>query len=93
MDTEAVITQNEDFFVEEIDGEWLLFKPDSQRAIYLDEAASIIWQLSDGSRNASSIAREIFIHYPGQEDEVREDVFSTLATLVGEGALALRPTD
>lgn len=89
MDTESLIAKSEGYFVEEIDGEWLLFRPESQKAIYLDEVASVIWQLCDGSRSASRIAEEIAVHYSGQEEEIRRDVKSTVDSLVEQEALIL----
>jgi len=87
MENNLKLSQSEDYFVEVIEGEWLLFKPDSQKAIYLDETASVIWQMCDGSRDAEQLAKEIASHYPDSEEDVITDIFTTLDVLDEHGAL------
>ncbi|MEM8750557.1 MAG: PqqD family protein [Pseudomonadota bacterium] len=81
------LVQSKDYFIEAIEGEWLLFKPRAQKAIYLDESASIIWQMCDGSRSADELAQEIASNYGDEKDTVIADVHATLAVLQEHGAL------
>ena len=87
------LSQSKDYFVEEVEGEWLLFKPESQKAIYLDETASLIWQMCDESRNAKELANEIASHYPDSEETVKNDVMSALESLYAHGAINIEPIE
>ena len=87
MNSTLKLTQSEDYFMENIEEEWLLYKPTSRTAIYLDQTASIIWQLCDGSRSAVDVAQEISSHYPDDEETVAKDVLDTVEMLHHEGAL------
>ena len=40
--------RNQDFRLEKMDDELLLFNPKSTNILYLNETASLIWQLCDG---------------------------------------------
>ena len=87
------ISQSNEYFVEEVEGEWLLFKPESQKAIYLDETASLIWQMCDESRDATELANEIASHYPDSAETVKNDVISALELLYSHGAIKNKPVE
>ena len=93
MDLNQKLSKSDDYYVEEIEGEWLLFKPESQKAIYLDETASVIWTMCDGSRDAQELASEIAAHYPDSQDTVKSDVIDALSLLDEHGALKKGGTD
>src|SRR5215510_2661113 len=75
------------FFVEEMEGENLLYRLGSHKAIHLNDTATVIWKLCDGSRTVQDIIDLIEKEYPGSETAVAADVREAIALLVGEGAL------
>ena len=87
MGPEFKLIKSTGFFMEEVDGEWLLFKPTSQKALGLNETASVIWQLCDGSRSAKDVSEELSTIYPDQADTISSDVAETVELLCKEGAL------
>lgn len=80
-------------FLEEIDGEFLLYGKVSKKAHYLNETASIIWKLCDGNHTVGQIIDELSEAYPESPD-VAADVMQTLDRLVSEATLTVdKPSD
>jgi coenzyme PQQ synthesis protein D (PqqD) len=52
------------FFVEEIGEENLLYRIGSHKAIHLNETATVIWKLCDGSRNVQEIIDLLKQYFP-----------------------------
>src|SRR5262245_12886650 len=75
------------FFVEEMEGENLLYRLGGHKAIHLNDTATVIWKLCDGSRTVEDIIDLLAKEYPGSESAVAADVRDAIELLVGEGAL------
>jgi pyrroloquinoline quinone biosynthesis protein D len=75
------------FFVEELDGENLLYRLGAHKAIHLNDSATVIWRLCDGSRTVQQIIDLLKAQYPEAEGAVASDVAEAIALLVQEGAL------
>jgi pyrroloquinoline quinone biosynthesis protein D len=84
------------FFVEEMEGEYLLYRLGGHKAIHLNDTASVIWKLCDGVRTVQEIIDLLKNQYPGSETAIAADVREAVKLLLGEGALldttALNPT-
>jgi pyrroloquinoline quinone biosynthesis protein D len=75
------------FFVEEMEGENLLYRLGGHKAIHLNDTATVIWKLCDGSRTVQDIIDLLTKEYPGSETAVAADVGEAIELLVSEGAL------
>jgi len=75
------------FFVEEMEGENLLYRLGTHKAIHLNETATIIWKLCDGSRTVQDIVDLLKQEFPGSEADIALDVAEAVELLAGEGAL------
>ena len=53
MTPQTVPKQAFGFFVEEMEGENLLYRLGGHKAIHLNDTATVIWKLCDGSRNSA----------------------------------------
>src|SRR5262245_16977047 len=87
MTPQTVPKQAFGFFVEEMEGENLLYRLGGHKAIHLNDTATVIWKLCDGNRTVREIIDLLKNEYPGAETTVAADVWEAIATLVGEGAL------
>jgi pyrroloquinoline quinone biosynthesis protein D len=87
MTPETVPKQAFGFFVEEMEGENLLYRLGGHKAIHLNDTATVIWKLCDGSRSVQGIIDLLKNEYPGAEAAVAADVREAIEMLVGEGAL------
>jgi pyrroloquinoline quinone biosynthesis protein D len=87
MTPQTIPKQAFGFFIEEMDGENLLYRLGSHKAIHLNDTASVIWKLCDGSRTVQEIIDVLKGEYPGSESAVESDVREAIELLVGEGAL------
>jgi len=87
MTPQSVPKQAFGFFVEEMEGENLLYRLGAHKAIHLNDSATVIWKLCDGSRTIQEIVDLLAQRYPGMEDAVAADVREAVELLVSEGAL------
>ncbi|MEE9447088.1 MAG: PqqD family protein [Arenicellales bacterium] len=81
--------KNDDFQIEEIDGEALLYSPKATRSIYLNPSASIIWQLCTGEHSVSDITAFLQAQFPDAGAQVAQDVQSTIDQFLENEAITL----
>src|SRR5262245_48426422 len=75
------------FVFEEMDEESLLYHEGMKKTIYLNETATIIWKLCDGSRSVTEIIDLLNQVYADSGENVDADVADAIAELAAEGAL------
>jgi len=81
--------RNPNYRLEQMDNELLLFNPHSQLVLYLNESASIIWQLCDGQRSIPQITEIIGEAYPEAAGSIPTDVHETIQLLIDKGVVTL----
>ena len=81
--------RNPEYRLEEMDNEVLLFNPQDLLVLYLNESASIIWQLCDGQRTIHQIAELITGAYPEAAASILADVEETIKLFTDQGAVTL----
>ena len=84
--TDQPIHRNNDYQLEEMDGEMLLYDPGNTRTIYLNETSALIWRLADGE-TAQSLVDTLSEAYP-DEPSLEQDVMEALAQLQDFGAIS-----
>ncbi len=77
----------EGFSLEEIEGELLLYSPNQTKTIYLNQSATIIWQLCDGSREIEEIETMLLKTFPDAAEAIPKDLRSCLDSLRNDGAI------
>ncbi len=87
MRPDVVPKQAFGFLTEDMDGETLLYRLGAHKAIHLNETASLIWKLADGTRSVQSIIDELRGVFPDSESDLAADTQEALSLLVSEGAL------
>lgn len=73
-------------FLEEVDGENLLYGRVAMKAHYLNESASVIWKLCDGARTVGEIIDVLTDAYP-DNPTIADDVHRALDQFITEGTL------
>ena len=87
MSDERIPIQRYLFAFEEMDDEGLLYHEGLKKTIYLNETATIIWKLCDGTRTVKEIIDLLNQVYADTGETVDADVTSAIAALAAEGAL------
>ena len=87
MGPEVIPKQAFGFVAEDMDGETLLYRLGAHKAIHLNETASLIWKLCDGTRSVQTIGEELRGVFPDSDADVAVDTREALSLLVSEGAL------
>lgn len=80
----------DDFQIEEIDGETLLYSPRSARSLYLNPTASAIWRLCDGNNSIGEIIAVLSELYPDSADSIEQDVHQSIESFISNKAIELR---
>jgi hypothetical protein len=78
-----------EFRLEKMDNEILLFSPTTSNVLYLNESASVIWQLCDGQHSVEEMIKLLADVYPEAADAMRQDVQETLDLFINNGAVLL----
>ena len=77
----------DDFQLEEIDGEVLLYSPKATRSIYLNPSASLIWRLCTGEFSTQEIVESLQEQFPEQAESIADDVMTTLDQFIESQAI------
>ncbi len=77
----AIPRQAEDFQIERLDGEVILFHPANNTIVHSTETASLIWHLCDGKRTTDDIIALLTAAYPENAETIAIDVPDTLEIL------------
>ena len=80
-------TQN--YRLEMLDGELLLYEPGETKILYCNQTASLIWQLCDGTHTKEEITAFLKKGYPEVAETIASDVDETLSRFLDEGAIEL----
>ena len=84
---EKVPTAKSSFELEEIDGELLLYSPESTRSIYMNSTASIIWRLCDGKLTVGEIVELLKEAFPDAVDSIEQDVVGSIELFISNNAI------
>lgn len=87
IELDTVLAQAENFNLEDMDGEMLLYHVSSTRTLHLNSSAAIIWQLCDGQRSVGDIIEVLKENYGDSGDEINADVLAAVTELTDGGAL------
>ena len=77
------------FELEEIDGELLLYSPQSIRSIYMNSTASVIWRLCDGKLTTGEIIALLQEAFPEANSSIEQDVIDSLQLFIDNQAVEL----
>ena len=72
---------------EELDGEAVLYDRTGKRATYLNETATVVWRLCDGTRTVGEIVALLKKEYPQAAGQIEADVGETIDRLIAERTL------
>lgn len=79
----------DDFELEEIDGEILLYSPSATRSVYLNTTASLIWRLCDGNRSVGDIVNQLKEAFPEAQERIEDDVTRSIQLFIDNEAMRL----
>ena len=89
MDRTDSYKQNEDCLLEDMDGEMLLYNPDTAVTLHLNGPSAIVWQLCDGEHSVQAIIEMVEQAFPDQANQISDDVESVINDLSERKVLLL----
>lgn len=78
---------NSEFTLEQLDNELLLYHPTKTTTVYMNETASLVWQLCDGKRTVGEIVELLSESFPEAGEDLVSDIEKTLDTFSQHGAI------
>ncbi len=78
---------NPAFKAEKFDNEVLLYAVSNTRGVYLNETASLVWEMYGQNLSIDKIITLLEEAYPQQKEAIREDVATAFESLIENGAL------
>lgn len=69
-----------------VDGQTIIVLTRSREAMVLNETGTLVWSLSDGTRDIDAVAHEIAARYDVSEEQARTDVEALYRQLIEAGA-------
>lgn len=81
--------QNQQFRLEEMEDEHLLYNPLHMKTVYLNPSATLVWRLCDGDRTVQQIIDLLVESYPESKQQIPADVRDSVTQLVNNQALFL----
>lgn len=86
---ESVPNRIDGYRIEEMDGELLLYNPQSTSTVYMNQTAALVWQLCDGQRQVDEIVEILVESFPDAQTDMQREVLGTLKSFHDNGALAV----
>ncbi len=77
------------FFLEDMDGESVIYRLGAHRAIHLNSTAAVIWKMCDGSRSIQELIQFLEPVYSDADVDIPSDVQHAVQLLINEGAVLL----
>ena len=71
----------------EIDGRIVALTPNREDVVFLNDTASAVWRLADGTRTLQQILDELAHAYDTQADVIAGDVRAVIASFVAGGLM------
>ena len=81
----------EDLLTREVDGEFFLYDPVTDRVVLINDSAAVIFALCDGTRTEDEIAAEVQRLYASEAEHLHDEVRATLAHFMADGLIASPP--
>ena len=87
--TSPIPQHDDEYFLEELDGEILLYHAGKTETLYMNESAAIIWYLCNGERSEQAIVDLLSESYPDQCDSLAAEVRESLEAFVDFGGITM----
>jgi hypothetical protein len=86
---ENIPKRKDDYRLEQLDDELLLYHPSDTKILYLNQSASLVWGLCDGEHSVAEIVHLLSEAYPEAAEGIPGDVQTTLEQFLESGCIEL----
>jgi hypothetical protein len=87
LEVELVPIRKDDYRLEQLDDELLLYHPSEEKIVYLNQTGSLIWGLCDGNHSIEQIISLLSQAFPDAADAITSDVQTTLKAFKKAGCI------
>lgn len=82
MDKSAIYQHSPDSLLEDMDGDLLLYNPNSATTLHLNGPSAIVWELCDAENSVQDIIDVVKEAYPDQAEQIEQDIIGVLEDLL-----------
>ena len=82
MDLNKKVVLESGYLLERMDDEITVYHPILATSLYLNETGALIWELCDGKRSIVEMTDILSELYPGNKEQISDDVYSLVTRLV-----------
>lgn len=86
---EQIYERSENCLLEEMDDEILLYNPQSNITLHLNESSALIWKMIDGESSVGALIEVLAENYPEAKGQIQGDVTEFMQQLLNESAIVL----
>lgn len=87
MNLNTIYAQAPECLLEDMDGELLLYNPTTATTLHLNNSSAVVWELCNGERSLGDIVAALEEAFPGQAEQIKEDVAQVVQELGNSAAL------
>lgn len=89
MDLNQKPLKLENFYSDNVDNEVILYDPDGNRFLYLNQSAALVWEQCTGALSAKEIIQAVQEAFPDAVEEVQNDIENTLLSFLKHGCITM----
>jgi len=82
--------RNDEYQIEDIDGELLLYHAGKTETLYLNESAAMLWYLFNNERTEQELSDLLVESYPDQAEAIPAQVAEAIQAFVEFGSVELK---
>ncbi len=84
-----ILIRNDEYQIEEIDGELLLYHAGKTETLYLNESAAMVWYLCNGKMTQSEMIKMFSESYPEHAETMAADIDVAVQAFIEFGGLTI----
>ncbi|RBP53498.1 coenzyme PQQ synthesis protein D (PqqD) [Arenicella xantha] len=73
--------------MEDMDGELLVYNPNTATTLHLNGPSTVVWQLLTGEYSLATIITSLQEAYPDQAAQIEPDVIATVSDMLEQGVI------
>jgi len=81
--------QNDHFNMDIVENEIILYFPDGNQFLYLNQTAAIVWEQCNGSVSIDELVTGLEEAFPDAKSQIRDDVMTTINTFLQNSCIRL----
>lgn len=84
---QRVYQQSNNCLVEDMDGELLIYNPETATTLHLNQPSMVVWNCCNGESSVGDVVEALQQAFPDQAEQIKADVVSVLTDFEQNGLI------